>query len=107
MAGSFAQTEYIPYDFDAGNRYFSENDFPVPDPLAGERSRAGIVCCSDPRCTPETFFKLRYQEAFCLRNEGGRAADPGVIRGILLIDCIASSANAKFDEIMVVHHTGK
>jgi carbonic anhydrase len=107
MAGSFVQTEYVPYDFDVGNRYFSENEYPVPDPIAGDRSRTGIICCADPRCTPETFFKLRYKEAFCVRNEGGRTADSGVIRTILLIDCIATSADAKIEEIMVIHHTGK
>lgn len=109
MAASFRQTKYVPYDFAAANKYFSENKFPTPDPLPGDRSRTGIVCCSDPRCAPETFFKLQFQEAFCVRNEGGRAADPSVVRTILLIDSLGSTvANREhIHEVKVVHHTGE
>lgn len=106
MAGTFNKTEYVPFDFAAANKRFAGHKYPAPDPVVGDRSRTGIVCCSDPRCTPEVFFKLRFQEAFCVRNEGGRTADPSVLRTISLIDALGSTVNEKIEEIMVVHHTG-
>lgn len=106
MAGTFNKTEHVPFDFAAANKRFSDHKYPAPNPVVGDRSRTGIVCCSDPRCTPEVFFKLRFQEAFCVRNEGGRTADPSVLRTISLIDALGSTVNEKIEEIMVVHHTG-
>ncbi|KAH8797267.1 carbonic anhydrase [Xylogone sp. PMI_703] len=105
MAGTYVLTPYTPYNFDEKNKDYSENIFPVPDPVVGDRSRTGILTCSDPRCTPEHIFKLKEQEAFAIRNEGGRAADPGVIRTVTLIDALAFTAKDWVREVMVVHHT--
>jgi carbonic anhydrase len=107
MASTFSKIEYVSFDFAKANKRFSENKFPTADPVVSYRSRTGIVCCSDPRCTPEVFFRLRFQEAFCVRNEGGHTADPSVLRTILLIDTSGSTVNEKIEEIMMVHHTGE
>jgi carbonic anhydrase len=107
MSGSFLETAYKAYDFDGRNKDYSENKYPVADPVVGERSGSGILCCSDPRCAPEAFFKLTEQEAFVIRNEGGRAGDPGVIRTVLLIDALITGAGAYVQELKVIHHTGK
>lgn len=107
MAGTFNHTKHVPFDFPEANRRFANQKYPQPDPVVGDRSRTGVVCCSDPRCTPEIFFKLRFQEAFCVRNEGGRTADPSVLRTIGLIDALGSTVDEKIEEIMVVHHTGE
>jgi hypothetical protein len=107
MANTFSKIEYVSFDFAKANKRFAENKFLTPDLVVGDRSRTGIVCCSGPRCTPEVFFKLRFQEAFCVRNEGGRTADLSVLQTILLIDILGSTVNEKIEEIMVVHYIGE
>jgi carbonic anhydrase len=106
MAETYLITEYKPYDFDEANKHFSENGFPEPDPVVGDRSRTGIVTCSDPRCNPEDYFKLDYKEAFVVRNEGGRAADPGVVRTLVLIAELSAPVGEYIREVKVIHHTG-
>jgi carbonic anhydrase len=101
-----SQTPYKGYDFAAANRHYAEYLFPERNPKVGSRSRTVIVTCCDARCAPEHFFKLTEQEASVLRNEGGRAADPGVLRTIVLLNCLGADVGASIAEIKVIHHTG-
>jgi carbonic anhydrase len=101
-----SQTHYSDFDFVAANKHYAEHLFPERNPLVGSRSRAVIVTCCDARCSPEHFFKLTEQEATVIRNEGGRAADPGVLRTIVLLNCLLANTKQHISEIMVVHHTG-
>ncbi|KAH8798543.1 carbonic anhydrase [Xylogone sp. PMI_703] len=105
MAETGSITPYVPYDYAGANRHYAEHVFPVRDPVAGSRSRCIVVTCSDPRCSPEHFFKLKEQEATVIRNEGGRAADPAVIRTVAILSAFASSAGQAIKEVLVVHHT--
>lgn len=105
-------TETLPttsesYDYAGANKHYAENIFPVRNPVAGSRSRCVVVTCSDPRCSPEHFFKLKEQEATVIRNEGGRTADPAVIRTVVLLSALMGSAGQAINEVLVVHHTGK
>jgi carbonic anhydrase len=100
-------TRNEPYDYAGANRHYAEHIFPVRNPVAGSRSRCVVVTCSDPRCSPEHFFKLKEQEATVIRNEGGRTADPAVIRTVVLLSSLIGSAGQAIKEILVVHHTGK
>jgi carbonic anhydrase len=93
---------YQPYDFEAANRRYVESGQHVPDPIVGARSRVGIITCCDARCIPERFFQLDENEAFVIRNGGGRTAVNDVIRTILLIELLS-----EIKEIKVIHHTGK
>ena len=96
-----------PYDYAGANQHYAEHVFPVRNPVAGSRSRCVVVTCSDPRCSPEHFFKLKEQEATVIRNEGGRTADPAVIRTVVLLSSLMGSAGQAINEVLVVHHTGK
>lgn len=109
---SFAMAETVlttnePYDYAGANQHYAEHVFPVRNPVAGSRSRCVVVTCSDPRCSPEHFFKLKEQEATVIRNEGGRTADPAVIRTVVLLSSLMGSAGQAINEVLVVHHTGK
>jgi carbonic anhydrase len=92
---------YSPYDFEAANKHYA-TEVHVPDPIVGARSRVGIITCCDARCIPERFFNLAENEAFVIRNGGGRTASQDVIRTILLVSVLS-----EIKELKVVHHTGK
>lgn len=93
---------YRPYDFDAANKQYVESGLHEPDPIVGARSRVGIIACCDARCIPERFFQMEENEAFVIRNGGGRTAEESVIRTILLIELLS-----EIKEIKVIHHTGE
>lgn len=92
---------YSPYAFEAANKHYA-NQIHVPDPIVGARSRVGIITCCDARCIPERFFNLSENEAFVIRNGGGRTASEDVIRTILLVSILS-----EIKELKVIHHTGK
>lgn len=92
---------YSPYGFEAANKHYATETH-VPDPIVGARSRVGIITCCDARCIPERFFNLGENEAFVIRNGGGRTASEDVIRTILLVSVLS-----EIKELKVVHHTGK
>ncbi len=99
--GHHQVTPYRPYDFAAANeRYIASSSF-HPDMVVGARSRKGIICCCDARCSPEHFFQMDINEAFVIRNGGGRTAEESVIRTLTLIQILS-----EVKEVMVVHHTG-
>lgn len=101
MPGHDKITPYQPYDFNAANKHYADNH-PFPDMVVGARSQTGIITCCDARSSPEHFFELKENEAFVMRNGGGRASDPGVIRTITLVSILA-----EIKELKIVHHTGK
>ncbi|KIN06783.1 hypothetical protein OIDMADRAFT_21737 [Oidiodendron maius Zn] len=90
---------YSPYAFEAANKHYA-NQIHVPDPIVGARSRVGIITCCDARCIPERFFNLSENEAFVIRNGGGRTASEDVIRTILLVSVLS-----EIKELKVIHHT--
>jgi carbonic anhydrase len=92
---------YQEYDFQAANEHYAKHSH-KPDPIVGARSRVGIITCADARCIPERFFELTENEAFVIRNGGGRTATEDVIRTLLLIQALS-----EVKELKVVHHTGK
>jgi carbonic anhydrase len=94
-------TPYSPYDFRAGNERFIASPSFEPDMMVGARSRTGIVTCCDARCNPEHFFSMDMNEAFVIRNGGGRTAEESVIRTLALVQVLS-----EVKEVMVVHHTG-
>lgn len=103
MTNGHHQTNaYQPYDFEAANKKYVESGLHQQDPIVGARSRVGIITCCDARCIPERFFQLEENEAFVIRNGGGRTAEESVIRTILLIELLS-----EIKEIKVVHHTGE
>jgi carbonic anhydrase len=89
------------YDFQAANEHYAKH-LHKPDPIVGARSRVGIITCADARCIPEKFFELTENEAFVIRNGGGRTATEDVIRTLLLIQVLS-----EVKELKIVHHTGK
>jgi carbonic anhydrase len=92
---------YQEYDFQAANEHYAKHSH-KPDPIVGARSRVGIITCTDARCIPEKFFELTENEAFVIRNGGGRTATEDVIRTLLLIQVLS-----EVKELKIVHHTGK
>jgi carbonic anhydrase len=92
---------YQEYDFQAANEHYAKH-LHKPDPIVGARSRVGIITCTDARCIPEKFFELTENEAFVIRNGGGRTATDDVIRTLLLIQILS-----EVKEVKVIHHTGK
>jgi carbonic anhydrase len=92
---------YSPYDFEGANKHYATHVH-KPDPIVGARSRVGIICCCDARCIPERFFNLTENEAFVVRNGGGRTASEDVIRSVLLVSVLS-----EIKELKVVHHTGQ
>lgn len=99
--GHHRSTPYTPYDFSAGNDRFIASPSFEPDMIVGARSRKGIITCCDARCSPEHYFQLDMNEAFIIRNGGGRTAEESVIRTLALIQVLS-----EVKEVMVVHHTG-
>jgi carbonic anhydrase len=95
-------TPYVPYDFASANNRYTTSPLFTPDPIVGARSRTGIITCCDARCSPEEFFMLPPNEAFVIRNGGGRTAEESVVRTLALIQVLS-----EVKEIKVVHHTGK
>jgi carbonic anhydrase len=95
-------TPYVPYDFVSANNRYTTSPIFTPDPIVGARSRTGIITCCDARCSPEEFFMLPPNEAFVIRNGGGRTAEESVVRTLALIQVLS-----EVKEIKVVHHTGK
>jgi carbonic anhydrase len=94
---------YTPYDFETANKaYAAEYRFSQDNINRGARSRTAIITCIDSRSTPEHFFELKENEAFSIRNGGGRTSDPGTIRSLMLIQC-----HTELKEIKVVHHSSK
>jgi len=93
---------YVPYDFASANNRYTASPLFTPDAIVGARSRTGIITCCDARCSPEEFFQLPPNEAFVIRNGGGRTAEESVVRTLALIQVLS-----EVKEIKVVHHTGK
>ncbi|KAH8802491.1 carbonic anhydrase [Xylogone sp. PMI_703] len=91
---------YRPFDFQAANKKYVENKFSEPDMMVGARSRVGIITCCDARCSPDQFFDLEPNEAFVIRNGGGRTATDDVIRTLAMIEVLSD-----IKELMVIHHT--
>jgi carbonic anhydrase len=102
MPGHPQINPYKPYDFDAANKNYVENVFDEPDMVVGARSRVGIITCCDARCSPDHFFQLKPNEAFVIRNGGGRTATDDVIRTLTGIQILSD-----ISELKVIHHTGK
>ncbi len=95
-------TPYTPFDFEAANKRYVENVFSDPDMIVGSRSRVGIITCCDARCSPDQFFQLTPNEAFIIRNGGGRTATDDVIRTLTGIQVLSD-----IKELKVIHHTGE
>jgi carbonic anhydrase len=95
-------TPYRPFNFEAANKRYVEEVFDEPDMIVGARSRVGIITCCDARCSPEQFFQLAPNEAFVIRNGGGRTATNDVIRTLAGIQVLSD-----IKELKVIHHTGK
>jgi hypothetical protein len=93
---------YVPFDFNAANENFVKDVFKDPDPPVGASSRVGIITCCDARSSPDHFFQLSHNQAFIIRNGGGRTSPPDVIRTLASIEILSD-----IKEIMVIHHTGK
>jgi carbonic anhydrase len=93
-------TPYAPYDFASANDRYATSSLFTPDTIVGARSRTGIITCCDARCSPEEFFNLPPNEAFVLRNGGGRTAEESVVRSLALIQALS-----EVKEVKVVHHT--
>lgn len=93
---------YQPYDFEAANKRYVENAFDKSFTVVGARSRTGIITCCDARCIPEHFFQMKENEAFVIRNGGGRTASEDVIRTLTLIQILS-----EVKELKIVHHTGE
>jgi carbonic anhydrase len=92
-----------PYDFGAANKQYVAEFSPSPDDLTrGPRSRTAIITCVDGRTIPEMFFQLKPNEAWSIRNGGGRANDPSTIRTLMTIQ-----AFSELKEVKVVHHKSK
>jgi carbonic anhydrase len=95
-------TPFRPYDFEEANQQYVQSGQHAPDLIVGARSRVGIITCCDARCIPERFFQLEENEAFVIRNAGGRTAVDDVMRSLVLVQTVS-----EIKEIKVVHHTGK
>lgn len=93
---------FKPYDFTAANKKYADSIFNKKDFVVGARSRVGIICCCDARCSPDHFFDLPENEAFIIRNGGGRTASTDVLRTIASIEILSD-----IKELKVIHHTGK
>lgn len=100
QGGHKESNNYQPYDFQAANEHYAKYAH-KPDLIVGARSRVGIITCSDARCIPEKYFELSENEAFVIRNGGGRTATEDVIRTLTLIQILS-----EVKEVKVVHHTG-
>jgi carbonic anhydrase len=95
-------TPYRNFDFEAANENYVDHVFTEPDMIVGARSRVGIITCCDARCSPDQFFQLQPNEAFVIRNGGGRTSSIDVIRTIASIEVLSD-----IKELKVIHHTGE
>lgn len=102
MVGHAKTNPYSSYDFEAANDHYVKNLFDGSFTTVGARSRTGIITCCDARCIPEHFYELKENEAFVIRNGGGRAASEDVIRTLTLIQILS-----EVKEVRIIHHTGK
>lgn len=93
---------FKPYDFAAANKDYVTNKFQKQKMIVGARSRVGIITCCDARCSPDQFFNMEQNEAFVIRNGGGRTASLDVLRTIASIEI-----SSDIKELKVVHHTGE
>ena len=93
---------YVPFDFKAANEKYVKDVFKDQDPPVGASSRVGIITCCDARSSPDHFFRLGHNQAFIIRNGGGRTSPPDVIRTLASIEILSD-----IKEVMVIHHTGK
>ncbi|KAH8805038.1 carbonic anhydrase [Xylogone sp. PMI_703] len=92
---------YRPYDFAGANKEFQKTYKPNEQDLQrGCRSRTAIITCIDARSTPEHFFELKQNEAWSIRNGGGRTNDPGIIRSLALLQVMTD-----LKEVKVIHHS--
>ena len=92
---------YVPFDFKAANKNYVDHIFKDHNPPVGASSRVGIITCCDARSSPDHFFQLSHNQAFIIRNGGGRTAATDVIRTIATIEILSN-----IKELMVIHHTG-
>jgi carbonic anhydrase len=105
MATGLGHDEFLafaPYDFKSANEDYARNFFHKENMVAGARSRVGIITCCDARCSPDQFFRLGENEAFVIRNGGGRTASADVLRTIAVIEIVS-----EIRELKVIHHTGQ
>ena len=93
---------YVPFDFKTANDNYVKKVFKDQDPPVGASSRVGIITCCDARSSPDHFFQLSHNQAFIIRNGGGRTSPPDVIRTLASIEILSD-----IKEVMVIHHTGK
>lgn len=93
--------EFRPYDFQEANRKYIKEAF-KGDLVVGARSRVGIITCCDARSSPDHYFQLPENEAFIIRNGGGRTASEDVIRTIASIEILSD-----IKELKIIHHTGE
>ena len=93
---------FKPYNFAAANKDYVNNVFSEPNMIVGARSRVGIITCCDARCSPDHFFQLKTNEAFIIRNGGGRTASLDVLRTIASIEILSD-----IKELKIIHHTGE
>ncbi|KAH0841661.1 hypothetical protein AYO21_01105 [Fonsecaea monophora] len=91
---------FRPYDFKAANEDYMENVFSKPNMIVGAKSRVGIITCCDARSSPDQFFRMGENEAFVIRNGGGRTATMDVLRTIASIEVLSD-----IKELKVIHHT--
>lgn len=101
MVGHDQSNPFIPYDFEAANKDYVENVFDGSFKIVGARSRCGIITCCDARCIPESFYEMKENDAFVIRNGGGRTASEDVIRTLTLIQILS-----EIKELKIIHHTG-
>ncbi|KAJ9626147.1 hypothetical protein H2204_010098 [Knufia peltigerae] len=99
--GRSAAEVAITYDFvKANEEYLNEGHKPEPSDLTrGPRSYTAVITCIDSRATPEHWYDLRPNEVWSLRNGGGRANDPGLLRSLMILQ-----ATSEVKEIRVLHH---
>ncbi|OQV07494.1 hypothetical protein CLAIMM_11920 [Cladophialophora immunda] len=103
MANGFGHPEFLafkPYDFKAANEDYMANHFNKSNMVVAARSRVGIITCCDARCDPDQFFRLGENEAWIIRNGGGRTATMDVLRTIASIEILSD-----IKELKVIHHT--
>jgi carbonic anhydrase len=92
---------FKPYDFREANQKYIRDVFEGGF-VVGAQSRVGIITCCDARSSPDHFFQLPENEAFIIRNGGGRTASDDVIRTIASIEILSD-----IKELKVIHHTGE
>src|SRR4051794_21369892 len=91
----------VPYDFVHANEEYIKGarNIGPSDLTRGPRTYTAIVSCIDSRATPEHWFRLRPNEAWSIRNGGGRTNDAGVLRTLMILQALS-----EVKEVKVVHH---